>query len=318
MNFAVIIPVFNKERHVERAIASVLSQTLPPAEILIVDDASTDGSSEKLAALSHPLIKVLRRPTPGSGGYAARNMAIEASRAEWISFLDADDAWTPEHLRSVADAIARNNDDPGIGCIFTGYRNMYQDGIQVLDRYSRRCGRICDQRLDFVALLKVWLHLKECPVWTSAASFRRDVFAKAGLFPDGRCSRGGDKDLWLRVARQTDLLACPNVTAMYYRDSMNMVTRNSTTNVRHCLCETIENLLAEEKSETVRKLLMRLFNTEVFEYAKFALRTERVNPQVWRGFHISQDPFRFAALLTFTFLPYSVSRLPYLLKQALR
>jgi glycosyltransferase involved in cell wall biosynthesis len=308
MDVAVVIPVFNKERHVERAIGSALSQSLAPTNILIVDDASTDGSRERIDSFSHPAITVLRRQTPGPGGYAARNAAIEAAGTEWIAFLDADDAWAPDHLQSVADAILRNGDDPAIGCVFTGYQNIYPDGRTELDGYTQRMGRAHDQRLNFAEFLNVWLRLRTCPVWTSAATFRRRVLLEAGLFPACRCSRGGDKDLWLRSARRTDLLACPSVTATYYRDSVNMVTRNSTTNLRHCLCDTIENLIAEETSSVRRQLLMRLFNSEVFEYAKLALRTDRVDPRVWKGFHIAQDPLRFLVLQALSRFPHSLTK----------
>ena len=308
MDVAVVIPVFNKERHVERAIQSALSQTLAPANLLIVDDASTDGSSEKIASFSDPAITVLRRQTPGPGGYAARNAGIEAATAEWIAFLDADDAWAPDHLESVANAISRNGDDPTIGCVFTGFQNVYPDGRSLLDPYTRKVGRFRDRRLDFAEFLDTWIHLRVCPVWTSATTFRRRVLVEAGLFPAGRCSRGGDKDLWLRAARRTDLLACPSVTATYYRDSINMVTHNCTTNLRHCLCDTIEALIAEETSSQRRQLLMRLFNTEVFEYAKLAARTEKVDPQVWKGFHIAQDPLRFLMLQALSRLPHSLTK----------
>jgi glycosyltransferase involved in cell wall biosynthesis len=308
MDVAVVIPVFNKERHVERAIRSALFQTLPPAKIFVVDDASTDGSRERIAAISDPRITVIRRQTPGPGGYAARNAAIAAATAEWIAFLDADDSWLPDHLQSVDDAISRAGDDPRIGCVFAGYQNVYPDGRSILDPYSRQVGRPNDRRLDFEDLLNFWIRLRACPVWTSAAVFRRRVLLDAGLFPAGRCSRGGDKDLWLRVALRADLLACPQVTATYHRDSTNMVTRNSTTNLRHCLCDTIETLIAEEKSTRRRQLLMRLFNSEVFEYAKLALRTERVHPQVWKGFHIAQNPLRFLVLHALAWLPHSLTR----------
>lgn len=308
MDVAVVIPVFNKVRHVDRAIRSVLSQTLPPTRILIVDDASTDGSAEKIETFRHPDITVLRRSVPGPGGYAARNTAIEASSNEWISFLDADDAWAPDHLQSVADALSRNANDSTIGCVFAGFQNIYPDGRTVLDPYTQKIGRARDQRLDFTDLLNIWVRLRACPVWTSAATFRRRVLIEAGLFPAGRCARGGDKDLWLRAARRADLLASPSVTATYYRDSANMVTRNSTTNLRHCLCDTIETLIAEEPSGRQRQLLMRLFNTEVFEYAKLALRTDRVDPRVWKGFHIAQDPLRFLVLQALSRLPHALTK----------
>lgn len=306
MNVSVVIPVFNKERHVERAIQSALSQTLCPASILIVDDASTDGSAEKIARFSDPRITMLRRQTPGPGGYAARNVAIEAARSEWIAFLDADDAWAPDHLQSIADAISRYGDDPAIGCAFTGYQNIYEGGRAELDGYTQLLGRTHDRRLDYVGFLNAWLRLRACPVWTSAAAFRRRVLLEAGLFPAGRCKRGGDKDLWLRAARQADLLACPSVTAIYYRDSVNMVTRNSTTNMRHCLCDTIDGLIATETSSERRRLLRRLFNTEVFEYARLASRTARVGRDVWKGYHVAQGPLRFLMLLVLSGIPPSL------------
>ncbi len=308
MDVAVVIPVFNKERHVERAIRSALSQTLSPATVVIIDDASTDGSRERIAAISDPRIRVIHRQVPGPGGYAARNAAIAMVTTEWIAFLDADDSWLPDHLQSIAGAISRAGDDPGIGCVFAGYQNIYPGGRRVLDRYTRQIGRLDDRRLDFDELLNVWIRLRACPVWTSAATFRRRVLLEAGLFPAGRCARGGDKDLWLRAARHADLLVCPSITATYYRDSINMVTRNNTANLRHCLCDTIEALIAEETSSRRRQLLMRLFNSEVFEYAKLALRTERVDPQVWKGFHIAQDPLRFLMLHALSWLPHSLTR----------
>jgi glycosyltransferase involved in cell wall biosynthesis len=308
MDVAVVIPVFNKERHVERAILSALSQTLSPARIVIVDDASTDGSREKIAAISDPRITIIERLTPGPGGYAARNVAIESVTSEWIAFLDADDAWLPDHLQSIAEVIARAGNDPKIGCVFTGYQNVYPGGRSVLDPYTQQIGRPNDRRLDFESFVNLWIRLRACPVWTSAAMFRRRILLEAGLFPAGRCSRGGDKDLWLRAAHRAELIACPSVTATYYRDSVNMVTRSATTNLRHCLCDTIETMIVQEPSSRRRQLLMRLFNSEVFEYAKLALRTERVDPRVWKGFHVAQDPLRFLVLQALSWLPHSLTK----------
>lgn len=151
--------------------------------------------------------------SPGPGGYAARNLAIKAASTEWIAFLDADDVWMPAHLLSLADAILRNGDDPAIGCVLTGYQEIYRDGRCIPHPYTRQIGRARDRRLDFVELLNLWSRLGSCPVWKSTAAFRRRVLLDAGLLPAGRCSRGGDKDLWLRAARQADLLACPSVSA---------------------------------------------------------------------------------------------------------
>ena len=220
-------------------------------------------------------LKILRRPEPGPGGYAARNMAVLRAQSDWIAFLDADDAWTPDHLATVRAAIEQA-DAARLACVFAGYANVWPDGRREPDRYTRQVGRAAPRVLDFRALLTAWLDLKECPVWTSAAAFRRQALIDAGLFPAGRCVRGGDKDLWLRVARNAEVVAAPGTTAIYHRDATNMVTRRNSTDARHCLCETIIAMLADAP-DSVRPLLRKLFNQEVYQYALYAAKDRKVN-----------------------------------------
>ena len=87
----VVMPVYNKAKYVGRAIQSVLDQTYPVMELLIVDDASTDESMKKVAAFDDPRIRVLSRTRSGLGGYAARNLGIGRATGDWMCFLDDDD-----------------------------------------------------------------------------------------------------------------------------------------------------------------------------------------------------------------------------------
>lgn len=294
-SFAIVIPLYNKRPHIERAIQSVFAQTEPAAEIFVVDDASTDGGLDEVARYRDERLKILRRPEPGPGGYAARNMAILRAQSEWIAFLDADDAWAPDHLATIRAAIAQGQQAERIACVFAGYSNIHPDGRTEPDRYTRDLGRGQPRTLDFPALLTAWLDLKECPIWTSASCFRRRALIDAGLFPAGRCARGGDKDLWLRVARNGLCIAAPGATAIYHRDATNMVTRKSSTGARHCLCETIIAMLPGAP-ESVRPLLRRLFNQEIYQYALHAAKDRKVNPDSWRGFYAQEDPLRFLIL----------------------
>jgi GT2 family glycosyltransferase len=294
-SFAVVVPLYNKRPHIERALASVLAQTEAPAEILVVDDASTDGGLDPVVRHRDERLKILRRAEPGPGGYAARNMAILRAQSDWIAFLDADDAWRPDHLATVRATITQSAGALRLACVFAGYSNIWPDGRAEPDRYSREIGRTRARLLDFEALLNAWLDVKECPIWTSASAFRRQALIDAGLFPAGRCLRGGDKDLWLRVARTTQVAAAPGVTAIYHRDATNMVTRRSSTDARHCLCETIIAML-HEASPSERTLLKRLFNQEVYQYALHAAKERTVNPESWRGFYAGEDPLRFLVL----------------------
>jgi len=93
-DIAVVIPAYNAARYIAEAIESVLAQTLPPAEIIVVDDGSTDATAE--VAGGFPGVMVLRQAHRGVS--AARNAAVEASRAPFIAFLDADDIWLPRKL----------------------------------------------------------------------------------------------------------------------------------------------------------------------------------------------------------------------------
>jgi succinoglycan biosynthesis protein ExoO len=107
---AVVIAAYNVAGYVERAIASAQAQTLAPAEILVADDNSIDGTAEIVRGLAErdPRIRLLRSDKNDGPG-AARNRAIEAARSDWIAILDADDAWKPQRLERLTEA-ARTSD----------------------------------------------------------------------------------------------------------------------------------------------------------------------------------------------------------------
>lgn len=115
---SVVIPVFNRRREIPRAIASALGQSLSPYEILVVDDGSTDGSPEAVAAIGDPRIKLLRH-LQNRGAAAARNTAIEAAQGDWIALLDSDDEWEKNKLALQLESLAGAPDDTPAGV--TGY-----------------------------------------------------------------------------------------------------------------------------------------------------------------------------------------------------
>jgi glycosyltransferase involved in cell wall biosynthesis len=101
------IPVRDGETYLAEAIESVLAQSRPCDQVVVVDNGSTDGSAE-VAADYGPAVEVVAEPRPGIG--AARNAAIAAAHGEFVAFLDADDLWHPDKIERQLTAFASRSE----------------------------------------------------------------------------------------------------------------------------------------------------------------------------------------------------------------
>jgi len=119
---SVIIPAYNYGRYIAEAIDSALAQTLPPLEVIVVDDGSTDTTAEVLAAYGDRIV-VIRQPNQGVA--AARNRGISVARGDTIAFLDADDIWKPRKLEL---QMARFNANPSLGLVHCGLESFDESG----------------------------------------------------------------------------------------------------------------------------------------------------------------------------------------------
>lgn len=107
--YSVVLPTFNSERTVHAAIDSVLAQTVPAGEIIIVDDASTDGTIDLIRSIESDVdIRVLRKSI-NSGPAVSRNMGIDASRFPTVAFIDSDDCWAPAKMAKCLDVMAHRH-----------------------------------------------------------------------------------------------------------------------------------------------------------------------------------------------------------------
>ncbi len=104
--FSAVIPTHNRARLVARAIQSALDQSFRPAEIIVVDDGSTDATEDSVRQFGNT-VRYVRQEN--SGGASARNRGVRESTQEWVAFLDSDDVWTTTHLERIAQAIDATN-----------------------------------------------------------------------------------------------------------------------------------------------------------------------------------------------------------------
>jgi len=105
---SVIIPLYNKEKYISRALDSVLNQDFQDYNIIIIDDGSTDGGTDIVRAYDDPRIILMQQENRGVG--ATRNRGIQESDSKYIAFLDADDEWLPSYLSESYNALESNQD----------------------------------------------------------------------------------------------------------------------------------------------------------------------------------------------------------------
>src|SRR5262245_20179101 len=112
---SVVIPCYNAGRFLKETLESILAQTRPALEVIVVDDGSTDDSAAVAGAFGPP-VRVLRQSNQGES--VARNRGLDEARGDWVAFLDADDVWAPDKLERQLAAVEGS---PGVACCHTGF-----------------------------------------------------------------------------------------------------------------------------------------------------------------------------------------------------
>lgn len=176
--FSVIIPTYNAEQTIARAIDSVLAQTYEHYEIIVIDDASTDGTANLVQTKYGDRITFIQKVT-NTGSSGTRNAGMEVANGDYIAFLDADDTWHPDKLLLV-DTILEAN--PGIMFFYHPY---------TMDNISKKKlpENIMLYKLPFVKLLPANVIATSCAIIKNDPRFRFEVSMRYTE----------DYDLWLRI-----------------------------------------------------------------------------------------------------------------------
>lgn len=204
MRASVVIPLFNKAPYIRRCLDSVAGQSAPDFEAIIVDDGSTDGGGDAIAALNDPRFRLLRQERAGES--AARNRGLGEARAPWVAFLDADDEWRPGFLEATLEVATKETD---LVAVFTNVLDA-GTGRPVLAR--ARSGIV----QDYPALV-----LEERVGMTAMATLaRRDSLLSCGAFCAGRTPNevGEDQDAFARLAWSGRVAYVASPLAVYHSE----------------------------------------------------------------------------------------------------
>jgi len=195
---SVVIPAYNSAATLHNAVRSALDQTLPPGEIIVVDDGSTDHTA-RVAGSFGSAIDYLRQARAGAS--AARNAGIRTARHTWVALLDADDRWHPGKLEAQAAAL-RNR--PDARWAFCDARIVDEAGSPVR-QWSFPSGIETARQLLETSFL-----CNPVAGSSSAVLIRRDCLVEAGLFDTGLAAVE-DLDLWMRLASRYPFVYAPGV-----------------------------------------------------------------------------------------------------------
>ena len=201
IRFSVIIPAFNAAGTIAETVESVLAQTYPHWEIIVVNDGSTDKTEEvanRYARMDGRIHVVTQR---NLGEAAARNSGITETSHDWLVFLDSDDWIAADYLFQMADAIRTQPDVVAVHC---GYARVAMDGTKVVENYQPPTGNLFD-----VLACRPAFPVNACVV-------RKTVVTESGAF-DPSFKTCPDWDLWQRIARTGATFGAARKVLAFYR-----------------------------------------------------------------------------------------------------
>jgi glycosyltransferase involved in cell wall biosynthesis len=258
---SVVVPMYNTELYIGECLQSLLDQTYKPLEIIVVNNGSTDGSSEVVLGVGRSeIIRLINQE--GSGGPSSpRNHALRLAKGDLIFFFDSDDIALPEKIELTVDALTRADDD--VLMAITDF------SVQDVDNSCRQSESYLAGFDAIGGLLENWrgngslrlsgesafnLLLGGNFVGTSSVAIKKTVLDKIGGF-DETLGNSEDYDLWLRVVREGGMVIVDKVLHKYRIRSQG-ISRQSDRELSPCRIEVLrrqfEHKLTIEQKSRVR------------------------------------------------------------------
>jgi len=196
---SVIIPLYNQKQYVGEAIGSILNQTYPNIEIIVVNDGSTDNPFSVLEKYKKNIILINQE---NKGLAAVRNTGLKNCSGEYIQFLDADDEWLPEKLEK--QLIKFQNSSERVSVIYNGFFYV-----------SEKSGKIVSEIMPTLRGNVYTNLLESCILGSPTPLIKKRCFRKSGFFDETLPSRQ-DWDMWIRLSKYYNFDFVPDILAKHY------------------------------------------------------------------------------------------------------
>ncbi len=265
---SVVIPAYNSAAYLEDSIESVLGQSYPHFELIVVDDGSTDNTAEVMGSYAGRCTYVRQE---NAGSAEARNHGIRLAKGELIAFLDADDIWVPHKLERQIEFFKAH---PDAGMVYAHHVRVEKDGRE---RPSRRGLEDLPSGQIFEKLFVQNI------IPTSSVILTREAIEKVGMF-GADLRRAQDFDLWLRVAHDFNCYAVPE--ALHKFRSHEGSASTDRTLVHDCVVRLSERMYERYKDSPPRvteKMFRDKMASQHVKTARSYLR--RGDPKAARAMH---------------------------------
>ena len=259
MNVSVIIPTFNRLSLISRAIDSVLSQTIKPFEIIVVDDGSSDNTSIFIKN-NYKSVKLIKQKNLGVS--KARNVGIKNSSGDWIALLDSDDEWKKNKLEVQIKSLSEYD----YYSVCHTNEIWIRNGVRVNQkkRHQKYGGNIFDKCLDI------------CRISPSSIIFKKNIINEVGWFDEG-LSICEDYDLWLRITANYKILFIDKPLINKYGGHSDQLSK-SVKGIEAYRIKSLENLLNNTKLiKDYKVLTIKMLITKLDIYKKGLLKRHKTD-----------------------------------------
>lgn len=268
---SVIIPTYNRATFVRQAIDSVLAQTYPDIELIVVDDGSDDDTLAVIRDVASALTLIQQ---PHAGVSAARNCGVAACSGEWVAFLDSDDLWLPGKL---AAQMALLQKQPEIQACYTD-EIWIRHGVRVNPKqiHAKHTG---------------WLFLPSLPrciISPSSILMRRQLWERLGGF-DERLPACEDYDLWLRLTAREPVILLPERLIIKRGGHADQLSRCVPVLDQHRIAA-LEKILASDLTRLQRQAVLEQLVRKCRIVAQGARK--RQNESRWAAYHAKEQGYQ--------------------------